>query len=345
MNNCEKLSLSEEDAIAEVLNIWRHYQRPSRQYLCTSCHGWHVRDETSLDVTSDNSPSSYSKCEKCVSGDRRKKIAYPFYLDAKEAGIAFLTRDKGLFHRVYPCPLGNGWHLTKKDSSYFKESRKDSKVRADAKAMLENLNRSKAASDSRRKTLNLRAAVAGTQSSRPLLEASTDEYQPSIHVDDGSVKIGDVVTTSNNVGAQRVGSHENFVEPKTLLFRRVVKKNIISEPSTKNRNVSSPTLSRGSKKVTEDIARTGLPYVLSDEEKVRVTRLIEHGKNLQVPSSFIDSREELLAWSRLKKPNSIEAYFLAGFRKVPHRTAEFTDDTLTLKLSEWIRWAQTLTDV
>jgi hypothetical protein len=144
---------------------------------------------------------------------------------------------------------------------------------------------------------------------------------------------------------QAAGSQGLFLAPRNLLFRRAPIRGSVSPSVRDMQNVASPSPAVHSPRKIDAIGMTVLPYVLSYDEEERITRLIEHGKSLPLSSSFLDSKEELLAWSGLKMWNPIEAYFLAGFLKVPHRTAEFADDTLTVRLTEWIRWAQTLTDV
>ena len=180
----------------------------------------------------------------------------------------------------------------------------------------------------------------------PLLSASaTDERRLPKEAESNKEVSTTPMPERREDAFQTAGSRDRFLAPRNLLFRRVPTKGDVSPPIMRKPNVAEPSSASYSPKKNDDSGRTVLPYVLSYEEKERITRLIKYGKNLPLPSSFLDSKEELLAWSRLNRWNPIEAHFLAGFRKVPHRTAEFTDDTLTARLTEWIRWAQTLTDV
>lgn len=73
-------------------------------YPCGRCRQWHLapRDR--------QTPST--PCPVCVSSEGVEKASYDTEEDA-ERRAAILQREDGTTLRVYLCPHGYGWHLTK----------------------------------------------------------------------------------------------------------------------------------------------------------------------------------------------------------------------------------------
>lgn len=100
----------EDDAVAEIVRSWEHSLRAYARFRCGSCRLWHLIDEAdlegSLHVNADR-----STCAGCMSKLGDQKVIYPSYAVAREA-MTRLTAHRGIGSRPYPCPLGNGWHVT-----------------------------------------------------------------------------------------------------------------------------------------------------------------------------------------------------------------------------------------
>jgi hypothetical protein len=77
-------------------------------------------------------------------------------------------------------------------------------------------------------------------------------------------------------------------------------------------------------------------YSLNSSDYNRINSLIERSKWLSRVESLND-RESVILWA--KEKNSIEAYFLASYLKIPHESPNFADGHLTAKLNAWLLWA------
>jgi hypothetical protein len=56
------------------------------------------------------------KCACCRGKDGKKKDVYETFQSAFDTA-KFIEEDRKIFLNVYPCPYGNGWHLTKNNAS------------------------------------------------------------------------------------------------------------------------------------------------------------------------------------------------------------------------------------
>lgn len=73
-------------------------------YHCERCREWH------LAPAARQTPGE--PCGSCVGRDREPKIAYESY-EYAERRAEILVRERGVWLKVYACPSGGGWHLTK----------------------------------------------------------------------------------------------------------------------------------------------------------------------------------------------------------------------------------------
>ena len=95
---------SESEAKEAALYASANYKRHLTPYLCQTCGKWH------LALVNRQTPSK--KCTFCTGSDGSPKDAYQTEKNAKlRANI--IRKESGVSLRVYPCPYGNGWHLTK----------------------------------------------------------------------------------------------------------------------------------------------------------------------------------------------------------------------------------------
>jgi len=95
-------SFEEAQAGAEHVE-WTH-GRQFLPYQCDRCGQWHLtpRDR--------QTPST--RCSYCRGSNGRPKDAYDTERDAQRRAD-ILHQEKGIRLRVYKCPHGHGWHLTK----------------------------------------------------------------------------------------------------------------------------------------------------------------------------------------------------------------------------------------
>lgn len=73
-------------------------------YRCEHCALWHL-------APSDRCTPGEVRCG-CTQGDGGSKLAYDDEAGAEKRS-AILYKERGLRLRVYRCPDGAGWHLTK----------------------------------------------------------------------------------------------------------------------------------------------------------------------------------------------------------------------------------------
>jgi len=95
---------TEDEAQEAALYANATYKRHLTPYLCSVCNRWH------LSPVNRQTPSK--KCTACVGGDGQPKDTYTSETDAKRRA-AIIRKESGVSLRVYGCPYGNGWHLTK----------------------------------------------------------------------------------------------------------------------------------------------------------------------------------------------------------------------------------------
>ena len=73
-------------------------------YQCARCGEWHLAPASRQ--------TRGEPCDYCVGRDREPKIAYETHDDA-ERRAEILAQERGVWLKVYECPNGGGWHLTK----------------------------------------------------------------------------------------------------------------------------------------------------------------------------------------------------------------------------------------
>lgn len=93
-----------EDAQAGADHAQARYGSASVSYPCHRCGLWHLAPR---DRQTPSTPCSY-----CQGADGKPKDAYDTAQNA-ERRADILYRERGVSLRVYECPHGQGWHLTK----------------------------------------------------------------------------------------------------------------------------------------------------------------------------------------------------------------------------------------
>lgn len=90
---------SREEAEQQIrLNQLMH-RITQNSYGCLRCEGWHL------------CPGDREPCEHC------KKMGYSTVKSAEKV-VRQVLKKSGIHLSRYHCPLGNGWHLTKKPLSF-----------------------------------------------------------------------------------------------------------------------------------------------------------------------------------------------------------------------------------
>ena len=59
-----------------------------------------------------NKSSNLRQCKYCKGRDGKSKAVYETIELAYDA-LKFIGKERGIYLNIYPCPNGNGWHLTK----------------------------------------------------------------------------------------------------------------------------------------------------------------------------------------------------------------------------------------
>ena len=95
---------SEGEAAVSADHANSRYGRDLVPYRCRRCEFWHLAPRACHTPSYD--------CPGCTSGDGRTKQSYSSAEDAQQRAD-IRQRDGGVSLRVYPCPYGHGWHLTK----------------------------------------------------------------------------------------------------------------------------------------------------------------------------------------------------------------------------------------
>lgn len=85
-------------------HIERTHHKQLTPYQCNTCGLWHLSPITR------QTPSH--KCQDCNDSHGNAKASYQ---SRSEAGLRadIIYKEEGVLLRVYPCPFGDGWHLTK----------------------------------------------------------------------------------------------------------------------------------------------------------------------------------------------------------------------------------------
>jgi endogenous inhibitor of DNA gyrase (YacG/DUF329 family) len=96
----EYLTLADAQSAADYVKT-RH-KNNMIPYQCARCGRWH------LSPASRHTPSQTCAC---IDHNGKAKESYQTEADAKKRA-AIIYREKGVSLSVYPCPLGNGYHLT-----------------------------------------------------------------------------------------------------------------------------------------------------------------------------------------------------------------------------------------
>jgi hypothetical protein len=94
------------DAMRGAAYVEQEYGRHMVPYECVRCQCWHLTPEER------HTPSD--SCGECLGRDGRAKSTY-WDRAAAERRADITWRENGVQLRVYPCPVGAGWHLTKRD--------------------------------------------------------------------------------------------------------------------------------------------------------------------------------------------------------------------------------------
>jgi hypothetical protein len=95
-------SAAEAEEAAEYVS--KTYRRPMVSYRCERCALWH------LAPAGRQTPST--PCTSCQGRDGQPKATYGSEADAARRA-RILRKEQGHSLRVYSCPSGRGWHLTK----------------------------------------------------------------------------------------------------------------------------------------------------------------------------------------------------------------------------------------
>lgn len=105
-------------ARVELAKNWYLRAAPTQARKCGECGKFHLYPEShELNL------NPQKLCPMCRRGNGGSKQAYPNSISAV-AAMTGLTEDRGLGTRAYPCPQGNGWHVTTETGyDYFKAVR------------------------------------------------------------------------------------------------------------------------------------------------------------------------------------------------------------------------------
>jgi len=95
---------SEQEALEGAEYARRRYGNEMVPYRCETCGKWHLSP-------ADRRTPSYP-CPYCRGADGKSKESYLTEEDARRRA-RILRREQSARLRVYPCPHGQGWHLTR----------------------------------------------------------------------------------------------------------------------------------------------------------------------------------------------------------------------------------------
>ncbi len=93
----------EASARSGAAHALRRYGRAMTPYSCIRCGGWHL-------CPADRETPSET-CRDCHDRSGRPKQRY-VSRDAAERRADIVASERGVPLRVYPCPCGDGYHLT-----------------------------------------------------------------------------------------------------------------------------------------------------------------------------------------------------------------------------------------
>lgn len=92
---------SEYEADQQAQYSARIYQTQLEPYKCDRCRYWHLAPRV----------ERFEYCYRCVGRNRQPKLSYPSEEAAEDNAERIPTSAR---LRAYPCPCGDGWHLTSK---------------------------------------------------------------------------------------------------------------------------------------------------------------------------------------------------------------------------------------
>lgn len=95
---------SEEAAQEAAHYAKKNYRRNLTVYHCDRCGKWHLAPA--------NRQTPSAPCQSCIGNDGLPKASYETE-EAAEKRARILRKEQRVLLRTYPCPFGNGWHLTK----------------------------------------------------------------------------------------------------------------------------------------------------------------------------------------------------------------------------------------
>lgn len=102
----------------DMAKNWYLRALPTQVRKCGQCAKFHLYPESQ-----ELNLNPQKLCPMCRRSQGGNKQAYPNSISAVTA-MTGLTTDRGLGTRAYPCPQGNGWHVTTEtDYDYFKAVR------------------------------------------------------------------------------------------------------------------------------------------------------------------------------------------------------------------------------
>ena len=108
------LPFTTEGVMRHICNEWAVKKIALEKFKCNKCPYWHVTRE---DVTKIIDESKY-ECDYCYSKSTNKfKRTYQNSIQAKKIADDYI-KSTGNLLRPYPCPHGNGWHLTSEKQKY-----------------------------------------------------------------------------------------------------------------------------------------------------------------------------------------------------------------------------------
>lgn len=229
-------------------------------FHCKVCGKYHLTPEVT------NNTQTQYLCSNCKSKHGGKKVSYGSSQSAIEASRK-LTIDKGKGSRVYPCPYGEGWHVTKEVNNDAYRS-----VQKIQELMHQN---------NRHNKIKVIICTSLTKNNKQLIH----------------IKNSNQLTNANN----------SFLSSAPEVFTHNLGNSI---------NKSQPSL--------------------SSNDVLRIEKLVAISKTLKVTKKIMN-KEDLVTWAKTKNP--LEFFFLAQYLSVPHEPPNFSDPTLSAKLTCWINWA------
>lgn len=164
-------------------------------------------------------------------------------------------------------------------------------------------------------------------SKSPNLIGTADEVDINIH------KNSEITSTTEH--------KKNISSKREHLISEGVKDRTINSHSTPLFQLNTNKNQKTKQALTKDTTRTNNSklHIVNTDDQRRIIDLIAYSKTLGKPSNNkLTDKESVISWCG--RANPLEAYFLAALLTVTHLPPEFSDWTLNLKLSAWIKWAK-----